>query len=44
MIFSGDSELGFPIVVAGVKNSRESGAELFSRDGCGHDNQTVLVC
>lgn len=36
MIFSGDSELGFPVVVTVVKSSRESGAEILSRDGHGH--------
>ena len=43
MIFSGDSELGFPIAVTVVKNLRESGTELLSRDGHGTDTHTVLV-
>lgn len=43
MILSGDSELGFPIAVTVVKNSRESGTELLSRDGHGTDTHTVLV-
>lgn len=43
MIFSGDSELGFPIAVIVVKNSRELGTELLSRDRHGIDTHAELV-